>query len=104
MWKLDPHERDAIVAREALDEQRVHHTNYKALIEIFVSRKSSHIALIKQAYQRRYKRQLDQDILKIDPPHPYQKVISQYLLLNNLQLIDLSLFFFFLFVWVTWGW
>ena len=73
LWMFDPHERDATVAREAIQQDD---TNYKALVEIFVGRKSSHIALIKQAYQSKYKRQLDQDIINIEPPHPYQKVTS----------------------------
>ncbi|XVF30768.1 hypothetical protein REPUB_Repub16aG0087200 [Reevesia pubescens] len=72
LWMLDPHERDATVAREAIREDD---TNYKALVEIFVGQKSSHIALIKQAYQSKYKRQLDQDIINIEPPHPYQKIL-----------------------------
>lgn len=71
VWMLGSHERDAAVARQALEESAV---NFKALIEILVGRKSSHIALIKQAYQTRYKRHLDQDIANIEPPHPYQKV------------------------------
>lgn len=69
-WMLDPHERDAIVPREALQEE----TNFKALVEIFLGRKSSHILLIKQAYQKRFRRQLDQDIVNFDPPQPFQKV------------------------------
>ncbi|KAF5735162.1 putative Annexin 8 [Tripterygium wilfordii] len=70
MFMLDPHERDAMVARKALED-----TNYKALVEIFLGRKSSHIVLIKQAYQARFRRQLDQDILNIEPPHSYQKIL-----------------------------
>ncbi|XP_031258651.1 annexin A3-like [Pistacia vera] len=69
---VDSHERDAIVAREALEQGDV---NFKALFEIFVGRKSSHIVLIKQAYQKLYKRQLDQDIVRIEPSHPYQKIL-----------------------------
>ncbi|XP_021282413.1 annexin D8-like [Herrania umbratica] len=72
LWMLDPHERDATVAREAIQQDD---TNFKAIVEIFLVRKSSHIALIKQAYQSKYKRQLDQDIITIEPPHPYQKIL-----------------------------
>ncbi|XVF56849.1 hypothetical protein PTKIN_Ptkin06aG0153400 [Pterospermum kingtungense] len=72
LWMLHPHERDATVAREAIQQDD---TNYKALVEIFLGRKSSHIALIKQAYQSKYKRQLDQDIIHIESPHPYQKIL-----------------------------
>ncbi|KAE8710325.1 DCD (Development and Cell Death) domain-like protein [Hibiscus syriacus] len=72
LWMLDPYERDAIVAREALLQDD---TNYTALVEIFVGRKSSHIALIKQAYHSKYKTNMDQDIINIEPPHPYQKIL-----------------------------
>ncbi|TXG66366.1 hypothetical protein EZV62_007641 [Acer yangbiense] len=73
MWMLGgSHERDAAVAREALEQGD---TNFKALVEIFVGRKSSHIALIKQAYQKNYGRQLDQDIVRIEPSHPFQKIL-----------------------------
>ncbi|KAK9291269.1 hypothetical protein L1049_009457 [Liquidambar formosana] len=72
LWMLDPNERDAIVAREALEQGD---TNYKALVEIFAGRKSSHILLIKQAYYTTFRRQLDQDIAKIEPPHPYQRIL-----------------------------
>lgn len=71
LWMLDPHDRDAVVAREALEPGGA---DFKALIEIFVGRKSSQIFLIKQSYKARFKRQLDQDIINIDPPHSYQKV------------------------------
>lgn len=73
MFMLEPHERDAVVAREALEQSD--HTNcYKALVEIFVGRKSSQIFLTKQAYHTRYRRKLDQDIANIEPPNSYQKV------------------------------
>lgn len=81
MLMINSHERDAIVAKEAIHEQN--DVNFRALIEIFTCRKSSHVLLIHQAYQARFKRQLDQDIINIEPSHPYQKV---------------SFFFFFLFL------
>ncbi|KAJ1375895.1 Annexin [Sesbania bispinosa] len=72
LWMLGPHERDAVVAREALQQDE---TNFKALVEIFVGRKSSHVALITQAYQKMFRRQLDQDIINLDTPHPFQKIL-----------------------------
>lgn len=72
MLVVNPHERDAITAKEALDQQSG--VNYKALIEVFVGRKSSHIVLIQQAYQKKFKRQLDHDIISIEPSHPYKRV------------------------------
>lgn len=77
LWMIDQHERDAILVREALDndQQGGRDTNYNALVEIFASRKSSQILLIKQAYQKKFRRQLDQDIINIEPPHPHQKIV-----------------------------
>ncbi|XP_059646490.1 uncharacterized protein LOC132293161 [Cornus florida] len=72
MWMLDPIERDAVVARDALEQSDI---NYKALVEILACRKSSHVLLIKQAYHTRFKRQLDQDIISIEPPHPFQRIL-----------------------------
>ncbi|XP_071696523.1 uncharacterized protein [Rutidosis leptorrhynchoides] len=71
---LNPHERDAIVAKDAIFKQR-DSVNYKALIEIYVCRKSSHFFLIQQAYQSKFRRHLDQDIMSIEPPHSYQKML-----------------------------
>nr|XP_027065456.1 annexin D8-like isoform X3 [Coffea arabica] len=73
MMMVNPHERDAIVAREAFEQNDT--VNYKALIEIFTCRKSSHVLLIQAAYHAKYKRQLDQDIISIEPSHPYQRIL-----------------------------
>lgn len=70
---LNPHERDAITAKDAFDQQSG--VNYKALIEVFVGRKSSHILLIQQAYQKKFKRQLNHDITSIEPSHPFQRIL-----------------------------
>ncbi|PWA39907.1 annexin A3 [Artemisia annua] len=71
---LNPHERDAIIAKNAIFKER-DSVNYKALIEIYVGRKSSHFFLIQQAYQSKFRRNLDQDIMCIEPPHSYQKML-----------------------------
>ncbi|GJY59077.1 annexin D8-like protein [Tanacetum coccineum] len=71
---LNPHERDAIIAKNAIFKER-DSVNYKALIEIYVGRKSSHFFLIQQAYQSKFRRNLDQDIMSIEPPHSYQKML-----------------------------
>ncbi|XP_010528747.1 PREDICTED: annexin A13-like [Tarenaya hassleriana] len=73
LWMLEPHARDAVIAREALD--RAGDIDFKALVEIFSGRKSNHIDMIRQVYQERYKRNIDQDIVNIEPPHPYQKIL-----------------------------
>ncbi|XP_056177437.1 annexin Gh1-like isoform X2 [Syzygium oleosum] len=72
LFMLDPRERDAVLAREALEQGE---TNYRALVEIFLGRKSSHIQLIRQAYQRKFRRQLEQDIINIEPPHAFQRIL-----------------------------
>lgn len=72
LWMADPWERDACLARDEVDGNE---TDYNAFVEIFVGRKSSHIVMIKQVYQTRFKRQLDQDILNLEPPHPCQKIL-----------------------------
>ncbi|XP_076903833.1 uncharacterized protein LOC143559003 [Bidens hawaiensis] len=71
---LNPHERDAIAAKNAIFKE-VDSVNYNALIEIYVGRKSSHFFLIQQAYQSKFRRHLDQDIMSIEPPHSYQKIL-----------------------------
>ncbi|KAI3822664.1 hypothetical protein L1987_10259 [Smallanthus sonchifolius] len=71
---LNPHERDAIVAKNAIFKER-DGVDYNALIEIYVGRKSSHFFLIQQAYQSKFRRHLDQDIMNIEPPHSYQKIL-----------------------------
>ncbi|KAK1384696.1 DCD (Development and Cell Death) domain-like protein [Heracleum sosnowskyi] len=73
MLVLNPHERDAVTAKDAIDQQSG--VNYKPLLEVFVGRKSSHFLLIQQAYQKKFKRQLDHDIISIEPSHPYQRIL-----------------------------
>ncbi|KAK9096517.1 hypothetical protein Sjap_022014 [Stephania japonica] len=72
LWLLDQHERDALMAKEAFENSE---TNYKALVEIYTGRKSSHLLLIKQVYQTKYRMQLEQDILNSELPHSYQKIL-----------------------------
>lgn len=71
LWMSEPWERDACLAKDAIEGNEI---DYNALVEIFVAKKSSHVVMVKQAYQTRYKRQLDQDIICLEPPHPCQKV------------------------------
>ncbi|KAI8562753.1 hypothetical protein RHMOL_Rhmol03G0059400 [Rhododendron molle] len=90
LWMLDPVERDAVVAREALD-QKSEITNFRALVEMFVGRKSSHVVLIKQVYQVRFGRVIDQDILCIEPPHdPYKKILVALVASHKAHHADLS--------------
>ncbi|KAK6139750.1 hypothetical protein DH2020_026510 [Rehmannia glutinosa] len=70
---LNPFERDAVFAREAIYLNDS--VNYMALVEIFTCRKSSHVLLIQQAYHAKYRCQLDFEIASIEPPHPYQKIL-----------------------------
>ncbi|XAR64855.1 hypothetical protein NMG60_11008729 [Bertholletia excelsa] len=88
MWMLDPVEQDAVVAREALDHQT--EINYMALIEMFVGRKSSTIVLIKQAYQSKFRRILDQDIVSIEPPNPFKKILAALVASHRAHHADVS--------------
>ncbi|KAF4367453.1 hypothetical protein F8388_025871 [Cannabis sativa] len=88
LWMLDLPERDAILARQAL--QQDHDINYKVLVEIFIGRKSSHILLMKQAYHARFKRQFDQDIVNIEPPNPYQKILVALIASHKAHHVDVS--------------
>ncbi|KAJ8431087.1 hypothetical protein Cgig2_016072 [Carnegiea gigantea] len=72
LWMVDPCERDTCLARAAIEQNEVDH---RALVDMFVGRKSSHVLMIKQAYQTRFKRLLDQDIASLEPPHPYQRIL-----------------------------
>ncbi|GER41811.1 annexin [Striga asiatica] len=70
---LNPFERDSVFAREAIFKNAT--VDYRALVEIFASRKSSHVLLIRQAYASKYRSQLELDIAAIEPRHPYQKIL-----------------------------
>ncbi|PIA59810.1 hypothetical protein AQUCO_00400593v1 [Aquilegia coerulea] len=72
LWLLDPHEKDAVTAKNAFENGEI---NYKPLIEIYCGRKSSHVLLIKQAYQTKFKQHLEQDIINAEPPSPYQRIL-----------------------------
>ncbi|XP_057505693.1 uncharacterized protein LOC130788987 [Actinidia eriantha] len=89
LWMLEPIEFDAVVAREALDQQSSE-TNYRALVEMFVGRKSSHVVMIKQAYLKRFRRQLDQDIGCIEPPHPFKKILVALVASHKAHHADVS--------------
>ncbi|ERM93595.1 annexin D8 [Amborella trichopoda] len=69
LWMLEPCDRDAFFVRDALEKG-----NTKALVEVYVDRKSSQLLLIKQAYLARFKRHMDHDIAS-EPPQPYQRIL-----------------------------
>uniref|UniRef100_A0A7N0RII6 Uncharacterized protein n=1 Tax=Kalanchoe fedtschenkoi TaxID=63787 RepID=A0A7N0RII6_KALFE len=75
LWLTDPHTRDALVVWQSLGIGVDCGADYKALVEIFVGRKSSHVLMIKQAYAARFWRNLEQDIISIEPPSPFQKIL-----------------------------
>ncbi|KAH6762464.1 hypothetical protein C2S52_019897, partial [Perilla frutescens var. hirtella] len=70
LMMVSPFERDAAVARKALDQH-----NVNIIIEIYTCRKSSHVLLIQKAYHAKYRTHLDLDIASIEPPHPLQKIL-----------------------------
>uniref|UniRef100_A0A1D1Y5F2 Annexin A13 n=1 Tax=Anthurium amnicola TaxID=1678845 RepID=A0A1D1Y5F2_9ARAE len=71
MWMLDPLERDAFVAKKALEYID---SQCRALVEIYTCRKSNQLFYINRAYQTRFKRTLDQDVIS-QPSHPYQRIM-----------------------------
>jgi annexin A7/11 len=70
LWMLDPAERDAIMARDAIESAM---TDYWVLIEIFTRRKQEQLFFTKQAYLARFKKNLEHDLVT-EPSHPYQRV------------------------------
>lgn len=70
LWMLDPHERDAMVARDALERSE---PDYRALVEMYARRKSNQLFFMRQAYLNKFKTHLNQDIVS-ESSHPYQRV------------------------------
>ncbi|CAD6224713.1 unnamed protein product [Miscanthus lutarioriparius] len=73
LWALEPAEREAVVAREAV-EGGVTVAGYRALVEVFTRRKQDQLFFTKQAYMARFRRSLDQDMVT-EPSHPYQRLL-----------------------------
>ncbi|KAI0492940.1 hypothetical protein KFK09_027216 [Dendrobium nobile] len=63
LWMMEPPERDAVVAKEAIERRSA--DDYKAIVEIYVRRKSSHLFASKQAYFAKCRSHMDKDILSI---------------------------------------
>ena len=98
LWALEPAERDAVVAREAV-EGGVTVAGYRALVEVFTRRKQDQLFFTKQAYTARFRRNLDQDMVT-EPSHPYQRacahrsslLFSVAMVLNHLNSLPSLLF------------
>ncbi|PAN12726.1 hypothetical protein PAHAL_2G286900 [Panicum hallii] len=73
LWALEPAERDAVVAREAV-EGGATVAGYRALVEVFTRRKQDQLFFTKQAYLARFRRNLDQDMVT-EPSQPYQRLL-----------------------------
>ncbi|GJN33816.1 hypothetical protein PR202_gb22441 [Eleusine coracana subsp. coracana] len=61
LWTLEPADRDAIIAQEAVDGGMTV-AGYRVLIEVFTRRKQNQLFFTKQAYQARFRRNLEQDM------------------------------------------
>lgn len=59
LWMLDPPERDAVLANEALKKWS---PGNRALIEIAVTRTSDEVLAVRRAYHARFKRSLEEDV------------------------------------------
>lgn len=71
LWMHEAAERDAIIARTSLEGWR---TDDRALIEVICTRSSTQIVKIREAYQKRYQRCLDDDVF-CKTKGPYQKLL-----------------------------
>jgi annexin A7/11 len=85
LWMLDPAERDAIMARDAIERAA---TDYRVLVEIFTRRKQEQLFFTKQAYMARFKKNLEHDMVT-EPSHPYQRVKC----LNSCSSLQLRFFY-----------
>ncbi|TVU09784.1 hypothetical protein EJB05_43279, partial [Eragrostis curvula] len=74
LWTLEPADRDAIMAREAIDGGMTV-AGYRTLVEVFTRRKQNQLFFTKQAYLARFRRNLEQDMVT-EPSHPYQRARS----------------------------
>ncbi|KAK8942287.1 hypothetical protein KSP40_PGU011170 [Platanthera guangdongensis] len=57
-WILDPIEREAFIANEALKEE----LNYRVIIETAYINSTDELLVVKKAYQHRFKRSLEEDV------------------------------------------
>ncbi|GJM98629.1 hypothetical protein PR202_ga15657 [Eleusine coracana subsp. coracana] len=71
LWTLEPADRDAIIAQEAVDGGMTV-AGYQTLVEVFTRRKQNQLFFTKQAYMARFRRNLEQDMVT-EPAHPYQR-------------------------------
>lgn len=72
LWMLDLAERDAVMARDAIESSAA--ADYRALVEIFTRRKQDQLFFTKQAYLARFKKNLEQDMVT-EPSHPYLRLL-----------------------------
>ncbi|GMI81626.1 ANNEXIN 8, annexin 8 [Hibiscus trionum] len=59
LWTLDPADRDAVLANEALQKSVL---DYRVIIEIACIRSPEELLAVKRAYKFRYKRSLEEDL------------------------------------------
>lgn len=76
LWTLEPADRDAIIAREAV-EGGMTVAGYRALVEVFTRRKHNQLFFTKQAYMSRFRRNLEQDMVT-EPSHACQRARSHH--------------------------
>ncbi|XP_020675753.1 annexin A13 isoform X2 [Dendrobium catenatum] len=74
LWMMEQPERDAVVAKDAVERGSA--DDYKAIVEIYVRRKSSHLFASKQAYFAKCRSHMDKDILSVEPEHPGPKALE----------------------------
>lgn len=58
-WMFDPLEREAIIANVAVKASKIH---YRVIVETACINSPGELLAVKQAYQARYKRSLEEDV------------------------------------------
>lgn len=86
LWTLDPAERDAILANEAVTKW---HPGNLVLVEITCARCADELVGTRRAYQARFKRSLEEDVAAHTKGDFRQVAILSLLFFNSDRLISM---------------
>lgn len=68
LWTIDPPERDAKLANEALQKKKIGIKNLKVIVEIACASSPHHLMAVRQAYSSLFDCSLEEDIVSTVPP------------------------------------
>ncbi|XP_021887410.1 annexin D3 [Carica papaya] len=68
LWTIDPPERDAKLANEALQKKKIGIKNLKVIVEIACASSPHHLMAVRQAYSSLFDCSLEEDIVSAVPP------------------------------------